>query len=96
MLIGVYEETWPWPVRRNSLPTTQRPVGAADGHAAARALAKEMARKFDHSDFVGEHDYWWGHDQDAPQLYRYVITCKSPAPVWPERRRHFYGERPPQ
>lgn len=37
MLIGVHEETWPWPVRRDSLPTTQRPVGAADGHAAARA-----------------------------------------------------------
>ena len=44
-----------------------------DERSPARALAKEMARKFDDSDFVGEHDYWWGLDQDAPQLYRYVI-----------------------
>jgi hypothetical protein len=67
------QETWPWPVQRNSLPTTRCPVGAADGHAAASALAKALAGKSDHSDFVGEHDYWWGHDRDIPQLYRYVI-----------------------
>lgn len=50
-----------WPVQRDSLPTTRRPVGAADGHAAASALAKALAGKSNHSDFVGEHDYWWGH-----------------------------------
>ena len=94
MLIGVYEETWPWPVRRDSLPTTQRPVGAADGDAAARALAKEMARKFDHSDFVGEHDYWWGHDQDAPQLYRYVI--RSPRLSGLSAGDVFTANAPPQ
>ncbi|MEH2561602.1 hypothetical protein [Bradyrhizobium sp. AZCC 2289] len=47
-------------------PTTRRPVGAS-------ALAKALAGKSDHSDFVGEHDYWWGHGKDTPQLYRYVI-----------------------
>jgi hypothetical protein len=55
------------------LPTTRRPVGAADAHAAASAPAKALAGKSDNSDFVGEHDYWWGHDKDTPQLYRYVI-----------------------
>jgi hypothetical protein len=61
VLIGLSEEIWPWRVQRDSLPTTRRPVSAADGHAAASALAKALAGKSDHSDFVGEHDYWWGH-----------------------------------
>ncbi|MBI5323057.1 hypothetical protein [Bradyrhizobium sp.] len=73
MLIGVYEEIWSWPVRPDSQPTSRRPVGAADGYAAACTLAQAMAGKFNRSAFVGEYDYWWGHNEDAPQLYRYVI-----------------------
>jgi hypothetical protein len=73
MLVSVYEEVWPWPIKKDSQPKMIGPVGAGDGYEAARAIAKAMAEKFDHSKYEGEFDYWYGHNEGAPDLHRYVI-----------------------
>ena len=73
MLVGVYEEIWPWPVRPDSQPKIRGPVSADDGYEAARAIAQVMAEKFGRSKYQGEFDYWWGHNDGAPELYRFVI-----------------------
>lgn len=67
MLVAVYEEIWPWPVRKDSQPKVSGPAGVADGHARAHAIAQEKAGKFNRSAFVGDtrFPYWWGRDTDA-------------------------------
>jgi len=75
MLIAVHEEIWPWPIKRDSKPTIIGPVGAGDGYEKARAIARAMAEKFDNSKYVGEFDYWYGHNEGAPALHRYVIKA---------------------
>jgi len=77
MLVGVYEEIWPWPIKDDSQPKIRGPVAAGDGHGAAGAIAKTMAEKFDRSEYVGDaaFAYWWGHNKGAPELYRYVMRA---------------------
>jgi hypothetical protein len=77
MLIGVFEEVWPWPVREGSRPSIIGCVRACDTHAAANAAAQVLAEKFAHSKFEGEFGYWWGHDDGAAELHRFVIRAAS-------------------
>jgi hypothetical protein len=77
MLVAVFEEIWPWPVRTDSKPTIVGPVDAADGYDAARQLAKARAERFDGHGYEANarHDYWWGRKERADILHRYVIKA---------------------
>jgi hypothetical protein len=74
MLHPIIEEVWttgvdPKPLRR------ARIKDAKDGWDAAYERARELAAKFDQSDFVhGEqYSYAWGRDDNSRATYRYVV-----------------------
>jgi hypothetical protein len=75
MLVAVVEEIWPWPEKTDSKPRIIGPVDAADGYDAARQLAKRRAEKFDRHAYEpnARHDYWWGRNEGAAVLHRYVM-----------------------
>jgi hypothetical protein len=77
MLVAVVEEIWSWPEGADSKPRIIGPVNAADGYEAARHLAKARAEWFDRHGYEGNarHDYWWGHNENASTLHRYVIRA---------------------
>jgi hypothetical protein len=77
MLVGVHEEIWPWPVQQDSRPRVIGTIGAGDGYEAACEIAKAKAQRFDHFDYVGDAEfaYWWGHNDNAPELHRFVIKA---------------------
>jgi hypothetical protein len=77
MLVAVFEEIWPWPEKVDSKPRIIGPVEAADGHDAARQLAKQRAQKFDRHGYEpnARHDYWWGRKEGELVLHRYVVKA---------------------
>jgi hypothetical protein len=77
MLVAVVEEIWPWPEDADSKPRIIGPVNAADGYEAARQLAKARAERFDRYGYEDDarHDYWWGRNEGARVLHRYVIRA---------------------
>jgi hypothetical protein len=75
MLVAVYEEVWPLPTKPEVQPKIRGPVAAGDGYKEARAMARTMAEKFQHSGYEREFDYWWGRNDGAAELYRYAIRA---------------------
>lgn len=74
MLHPIIEEVWtsevhPRPLRR------ARIKDARDGWDAAYERARELAAKFDESDFVhGElYSYAWGRNKNAKETYRFIV-----------------------
>lgn len=75
MLYAILQETYAWPLRKDAKPLETRPVDSKDGFEAAKECAEKLAAKFDHHEFEGNsrYQYYWGHDQDNPYFYRFVI-----------------------
>jgi len=74
MLHPIIEEVWtggadPRPTRR------ARVKDAKDGWHAAYDRARELAAKFDESDFVHgeEYSYAWGRNKDSKKTHRFIV-----------------------
>jgi hypothetical protein len=77
MLVAVVHEIWPRPTKPTSKPIKIiGPVDAGDGFEAARSLAEARAKVFDHHDYAGEADYWWGYNDNATaECHRFVVRA---------------------
>jgi hypothetical protein len=74
MLHPIVEEIW-LTGPRPTLARQTRIKDARYGWQAAYERARELASRFDESDFVhGEqYSYAWGRNKDSDQMHRYVV-----------------------
>lgn len=74
MLHPIIEEVWTSEVQPRPLRLA-RIKDARDGLDAAYERARELAARFDESDFVhGErYSYAWGRNKNAKETYRFIV-----------------------